>query len=181
MIKYGYGVLLRESAPLCKSILRPNVNVFMNTDKIRNVVPFVSTLISYIPFFTGDTDKTFIDNNEKFRFKFFTTHKKFSRLNVKIVGIESNFDDDFNEEVPDFLKAYKDAEFSLKYFPDHYAKFYLKEYSVGTLQSTSFEKFNSELLGHISQGDDKKIKVEYIKSYEVDIGLSCFEAKYIQN
>lgn len=181
MLKYCYGTLINTSAPHFKGILQSNVAVFVNTNKIRNFVPYVSTLISYIPFFTGNyKDHAFVHGTNEFCVKYEMIDKKYERLDVKLVGIECNLASDFDKKVPGFLKVYKDDEFTTKYFPDYYAKFYLKQYSVGTLQLNSFEKFILELSKQLSK-DNKNIELKHIKSCEVDDGLSCFEAEYIEN
>lgn len=174
MLKYCYGTLINTSAPHFKGILRPNVDVFVNIDKIKNFVPYISTLVSYVPFFTEDSIYfTFKHGDNNFCLKYKIRDTKYDSLNVKILGVECSLVDD--SQVPEFLKVYKNDEFISKYFPDYPAKFYMKQYNVETLQPISSDIIKSVISEKLSK------EIKDIKSYEIDNGLSCFEAEYIEN
>jgi len=84
-----------------------------------------------------------------------------------------------DDPIPDFFKIHKEDEFGSKWFPDHCAHFYTKQYDVRSLTESKFTKFNNVLAEMLAKKNEGTL--QSVKICELDDGFNCFEAEYVEH
>jgi hypothetical protein len=130
MSKYIYGFATKKG-------IFTDCIPFLNVNKLPNIVPYISQLVTYTPFFCKNIDY-YTNKEHRLSHNLAIVEKnnvRVSRLKPSIISMDGHIGDNFGN-VPHFLKDHVSDVLRLKWFPESYIKIYLKQYNNIVLETT---------------------------------------------
>lgn len=167
MLKYVYGFAtktntFKECVP------------FINVKKLPNIVPYISNLVTYLPFLLNSNTDEYSIVKHKLHHNIEIVEEYDSRVSTikpAIISVEGSFGESFGN-IPHFLKPHLASNIHFKWFPESFMQIYLKEYSVFAL-GTSDPLLESDAKSITRYGT-----LQSISSCLIESDIHLFEAIY---